>query len=267
MHSQTQMKGVYFSQRLVDTLNLRYEQTNRSLDMSRALHFVAGYDHLIGKGHRLKSEIYYQRLYDIPVAWRRPEFSIISQGGGFNYWVFDNMENKGTGENYGIVITLEKFLSEGFYYLVTASLFDAGYRGYDGVWRNSAFNNNFIFNALAGYEWKLGASSLLSLDLKTVWAGGNRYLEVDEELSAAANATRYKWDEAYSNRYPDYFRLNGRITFRLNKERAGHEWALDLQNMTGHKNIFTQNWNSERQELSTSYQMGFMPMVTYRIYF
>lgn len=267
MHSQTQMKGVYFSQRLVDTLNLRYEQTNRSLDMSRALHFVAGYDHLIGKGHRLKSEIYYQRLYDIPVAWRRPEFSIISQGGGFNYWVFDNMENKGTGENYGIEITLEKFLSEGFYYLVTASLFDAGYRGYDGAWRNSAFNNNFVFNALAGYEWKLGAASLLSLDLKTVWAGGNRYLEVDEELSAAANATRYKWDEAYSNRYPDYFRLNGRITFRLNKERAGHEWALDLQNMTGHKNIFTQNWNSERQELSTSYQMGFMPMVTYRIYF
>ncbi|MFO7574299.1 MAG: carboxypeptidase-like regulatory domain-containing protein, partial [Bacteroidales bacterium] len=223
MHSQTQMKGVYFSQRLVDTLNLQYEQTNRSLDMSRALHFVAGYDHLIGKGHRLKSEIYYQRLYDIPVAWRRPEFSIISQGGGFNYWVFDNMENKGTGENYGIEITLEKFLSEGFYYLVTASLFDAGYRGYDGVWRNSAFNNNFVFNALAGYEWKTGAASLLSIDLKTVWAGGNRYLEVDEELSAAANATRFKWDEAYSKRYPDYFRLNGRITFRLNKERVGHE--------------------------------------------
>jgi hypothetical protein len=50
MHSQTQMKAVYFSQRLTDTLHMRYEKTNEGLDFSRSLHLVAGYDRLLGEG-------------------------------------------------------------------------------------------------------------------------------------------------------------------------------------------------------------------------
>ena len=267
MHSQTQMKAVYFSQRLTDTLNMTYEQTNRNLDFSRSIHLVGGYDRLLGEDHRLKLEVYYQRLYNIPVAWRRPEFSLMNQGGGYSFSLYDNMENSGTGENKGIELTLEKFLSKGFYYLVTASVFDAGYRGYDGVWRNSAFNNNFVFNALTGYEWSVGSNSLLSVDLKMVYAGGSRILPVDQEQSAADNALRYRWDEAYEGRFPDYFRLNGRITYRLNRKSFDHEWGLDLQNITNRENIFIQNWDSNKQEVATYYQMGFMPMMTYRIYF
>ncbi len=267
LHSQMQMKALYFSQMLIDTVNQVHEKTNDHLDFSRSLHLVTGYDRLLGEGHRLKTEIYYQRLYNIPVAWRQPQFSVINQGGAFNYWTFNEMENEGTGENKGIELTLEKFLHEGFYYLVTASIFDAGYRGYDGIWRNSAFNNNYIFNVLTGYEWRTGERSLLSADLKMVYAGGNRYLEIDAERSEAENGARYKWDTAFENRYPNYFRLNGRITFRLNGRNINQEWALDLQNMTNRQNIFTENWNSQKQEITTSYQMGFMHMMTYRIYF
>jgi hypothetical protein len=267
LHSQTQMRALYFGQRLLDTLNLSYEMTNRNLDYTRSLHMVAGYEKLLSQGHRLKAEVYYQYLYNVPVAWRRPEFSLLSQGGGYGFMIFDNLENKGTGENKGIELTLEKFLHKGFYYLVTASIFDAGYRGYDGVWRNSAFNNNFVFNALSGYEWKLGRRSLLSVDLKTVYAGGTRYLPIDAERSAEEDGVRYRWDKAFDERFPDYFRLNGRITFRLNGRSVNQEWAIDLQNITNQKNIFIQNWNSKTKEISTSYQMGFMPMMTYRIYF
>ncbi|MFO7924635.1 MAG: TonB-dependent receptor [Bacteroidales bacterium] len=267
MHSQTQMKAVYFSQRLTDTLNMVYEKTNHDLDFSRSIHLVAGYDRLLGDEHRLKLEVYYQRLYNIPVAWRRPEFSLINQGGGYSFHLYDNMENSGTGENKGIELTLEKFLNKGFYYLVTASVFDAGYRGYDGIWRNSAFNNNFVFNALTGYEWRVGSKSLLSVDLKMVYAGGHRMLPIDEEQSLADNAPRYKWSESYNERFPDYFRLNGRITFRLNRNSFDHEWGLDLQNMTNRENIFIQNWDNNKNEAVTHYQMGFMPMMTYRIYF
>ncbi len=267
LHSQTQMKAVYFSQRLTDTLNLTYEKTNQHLDLSRSIHLVGGYDRLLGEEHRLKLEVYYQKLYNIPVAWRRPEFSLMNQGGGYSFHLYDNMENSGTGENKGIELTLEKFLNQGFYYLVTASLFDAGYRGYDGVWRNSAFNNNFVINALSGYEWGVGRNSLLSVDLKMVYAGGHRKLPIDEEQSLADNSLRYKWSEAYNERFPDYFRLNGRITFRLNRNSFDHEWGLDLQNMTNRENIFIQNWDNNKKEVATYYQMGFMPMMTYRIYF
>jgi hypothetical protein len=37
------------------------------------------------KDHRLKTEVYYQRLYNIPVSWRRPEFSLMNQGGGYSF--------------------------------------------------------------------------------------------------------------------------------------------------------------------------------------
>jgi len=100
-----------------------------------------------------------------------------------------------------------------------------------------------------------------------VYAGGYRYLPIDVEKSTETNSTHYKWDEAYEKRFPDYFRLNSRITFRLNGRKVNKEWALDLQNMTNKQNIFTQNRNSEKKDVSPSYQMGFIPMMTYRIYF
>jgi hypothetical protein len=267
LHSQTQMRAVYFMQRLVDETTSTYELTNKNLDFTRSLHLVAGYDRLLGEGHRLKAEVYYQKLYNIPVAPQRPEFSLISQGGGYGFITYHNMVNEGVAENKGVELTLEKFLKNGFYYLVTASVFDAGYRGYDGIWRNSAFNNNFVFNALSGYEWKLGGRSLLSVDLKMVYAGGNRYLPIDPEQSQEENAVRYNWENAFEERFPDYFRLNGRIIFRLNGRNINQEWAIDLQNLTNQQNIFVQNWDKTRQEIATSYQMGFMPMFTYRIFF
>ena len=47
----------------------------------------------------------------------------------------------------------------------------------------SAFNNNFVFNALTGYELRVGRNSLLAVDLKMVYAGGHRKLPVDDEQS------------------------------------------------------------------------------------
>ncbi len=267
LHSQSQLKAVYFMEELVDTLNRVYRKSNEGLDFSKSIHAVAGYDRLLGEQHRLKAEVYYQRLYNIPIAHRRPEYSLLSQGAGFVFWSYHDMVNEGTGENKGIELTLEKFLQHGFYYLFTASVFNAGYRGYDGVWRNSAFNNNFVFNLLGGYEWQLGERSLLSFDGKLVWAGGNRYLPINEELSIVEGKANYDWNRIYEKRYPDYFRLNARITYRLNGKKVNQEWALDLQNVTNHQNIFVENWDKQKQEVSRSYQMGFMPMMTYRIYF
>jgi hypothetical protein len=100
-----------------------------------------------------------------------------------------------------------------------------------------------------------------------VYAGGHRKLPVDEQQSAAYNALRYRWSKAYEERFPDYFRLNGRITYRLNRRTFDHEWGLDLQNMTNRENIFVQSWDSSKQEVANYYQMRFMPMMTYRIYF
>jgi hypothetical protein len=267
LHSQTQPRLIYFMRQLVDALNNEYVLTNDHLDFSRSIHLVAGYDRLLGEKLRMKVETYYQHLYNLPVSEERPEYSAIITGGGFTYWVYHHLQNKGTGRNYGIEFTLEKFLHQGFYYLVTASLFDATYKGWDGVERNSSFNNNFIFNALAGYEWAFNRRHVLALDFKGVFAGGARYVPINSELSKINNEPVYDWENAFNERYNDYFRINARITYRLNGRNINQEWALDLQNLTNHQNVFMQTWNSYKDELSTSYQMEFMPMITYRIHF
>ncbi len=267
LHSQSQLGAVYFMEELIDTTMMNYRKTNENVGFSRSMHYVAGYDRLLSEGHRIKLEAYYQRLYHIPVSHQRPEFSILNNGGNFTFFAYHYLKNEGEGENMGVEITLEKFLNKGFYYLFTASVFDSKYKAYDGKWRNTGFNNNYIFNLLGGYEWKLSQRSMLAIDLKGVFAGGNRYIPIHAEASAENNGTIYDWNRAYENRYPDYFRLNARLTFRLNGQKVNQEWGLDLQNITRHENIFTQTWDNSKQEISTSYQMGFMPMMTYKIFF
>ncbi|MDZ4204080.1 MAG: TonB-dependent receptor [Bacteroidales bacterium] len=267
MHSQTQPQAIYFLRKLVDTINNKYVLSNQDLDLSRSLHLVAGYDRLLGEKLRMKIETYYQHLYNLPVAEERPEYSSILTGGSYGYWVYHYLENKGTGRNYGVEFTLEKFLNQGFYYLFTASLFDATYKGWDGVERNSAFNNNYVFNALAGYEWTIKKRNVLAVDVKGMLAGGVRYIPINVEKSAIKNEAVYEWDKAFDERYNDYFRVNVRVTYRLNGRKLNQEWALDLQNLTNHKNIFMQTWNSYSRKLTTNYQMAFMPMMTYRVQF
>jgi hypothetical protein len=267
LHSQTQPRSIYFLKQLADTINNIYINTNSDLDFSRSLHLVAGYDHLLASDIRLKLEMYYQHLYNLPVAKQRPEYSTIITGGNFSYWVYHHLVNKGTGRNYGMELTLEKFLNKGFYYLFTASVFDATYRGWDGVRRNSAFNNNYIVNALGGYELHINRRHLFSVDLKGVLAGGTRYIPINVQLSKIKGEAEYEWNKAFDNRYPDYFRLNARIRYGLNGRNINQEWALELQNITNHRNIFMQTWNRYRNELSTSYQMEFMPVITYKVFF
>ena len=146
-------------------------------------------------------------------------------------------------------------------------MFEATYKGWDGVERHSAFDNNYIFNALAGYEWTFDRRHVLALDVKGVWAGGARYVPIDAELSKIDNQAVYEWDKAFQQRYNDYFRLNARLTYRRSGRGLNQEWALDLQNLTNHQNVFMKTWNSYKQEVTTNYQMEFMPMVTYRIHF
>ena len=267
MHSQMQPKSIYFTSALTDTLHNIYTNTNTDIDFTRALHFVAGYDYLIKDGVRIKVETYYQYLYDIPVARQRPEFSIINQGADFIFLSYDNMINKGTGDNYGLEFTLEKFLNKGLYYLFTASIFNSTYKGYDGIKRPTAYDNNYVFNGLAGYEITLNKRNILAFDVKTVWAGGRRYLPFNIEASKLYRESVYDWSHIYDNRFNDYFRINARLTFKLNGRKVNQEWAFDVQNLTNHKNVFSQTWNETTNQLDTDYQQGFMPMINYRILF
>ena len=112
-------------------------------------------------------------------------------------WFFaDKLEHSGDGQNYGIDLTLERYLSNGFYCLLTGSIFDSKYKGGDGVWRNSRFNRNYVVNALLGKEWLVRRTkqNTLSLNTRFTQQGGNRYSPVDDP--ATLSMERVAYDES-----------------------------------------------------------------------
>ena len=267
LQSQMQTRMFYFVQTLVDTTNLIYETPNKSLKMSKSHQFVMGYDYLMSKDFRFKAEIYYQSLFNIPVSKSTPYFSVLNGGDSFGRPLSDSLVNNGTGKNYGIELTLEKFFSHGYYFLSTLSLFDSKYKGYNKVEKNTAFNGNYVANLLGGYEFKLAKHSLLSLSVRTVYAGGKRYIPIDIAKSIKTNFTEYDWSKAYDNKFDNYFRTDIRISFKLNGKKVNQEWAIDLQNVSNTKNIYSQSFNPRTKGISYDYQTGFFPMVLYRIQF
>jgi hypothetical protein len=245
-----------------------YEQDK--LEFTRSLHLVAGYDWMIASETRLKLESYYQHHFNVPVTEDVPGWSLLNYGSDWIDFIVpvENLTNKGTGENYGLELTLERFLSKGFYYLATASLYQARYKGYDGLERNSVFNGNFIFNALAGKEFTLKARNVFSIDAKVVWAGSNRYLPFSSQQLAEFHHIRIDdWDNAYNQRMKDFFRINLRFGYRINLFKASHEIALDIYNLTNHKNIFLEYFDSITGETQTYYQFSFLPILLYRVQF
>ncbi len=265
-HSQMQPRIVYFYETF-DTLNHSYFRTNENLKFTRSDHYVLGYDYSIPNRFRIKLEAYYQYLYDVPVKESFPEFSMLNAGDYFVIPIEDSLVNEGTGYNYGIEMTIEKFLGKGYYFLMTTSLFDSKYRGFDREVRNTAFNGSFVMNLLGGYEVELGRNKMLTLDLKTTWAGGKRHVPVDVNKSESEKKEIRDWSQAYVRRYSDYFRTDIRVGFKINGKKTSQEWALDLQNITAHKNIFMEGFDIEKGTVYNVYQQGFFPILLYRIRF
>ena len=265
LHSQIQPITIYFVEK-ADSLGNK-STPNKSLDFSKSLQTVLGYEWFVSQQLRLKAEAYYQYLFSIPVENSSSSFSMINQGADFAFPTNTNLVNEGTGYNYGLELTIEKFYSSGYYFLVTNSLFQSKYKGSDGIERNTAFNGNYVLNALGGKEFKLGKKTALSFDTKITYAGGKRYTPIDLSLSQTYRTEIRDEKLAYSEQYKDYFRFDFKITFRYNGKKTSQMFAVDLQNLTGSKNVFAQGFNPSTGRIGTVYQRGFFPDVQYKIYF
>lgn len=240
--------------------------TNKDLGFTRSNHFVITYDWNITENLRLKAETYYQALNNVPVEQRPTSFSALNTGANFSNSATDSLVNKGTGYNYGAEITLERFYKQGYYFLFTTSLFQSKYKGSDGIERNTAFNTGYVFNALAGKEFKLGAhGNTLALNLKLTSVGGRYLTPIDLAQSRIEGGAVYEDNLAFSQRQSGYFRTDIKIAYKKEYKKSTLEIALDLQNVTNNQNVFSQYYDRRTGKIVTVYQQSFfpIPMVRY----
>ncbi len=270
LHSQMQPINMYYND--VRNANGTYAGSNKDLGLTKSHHIVLGYDVQPLKDWRIKVEAYYQYLFNVPVDSFSSTYSILNTGASFKPDLESNLKNNGTGTNYGIEFTLEKFFSRGYYGLFTASLYESKYKGSNGAEHNTAFNGKYVYNILFGKEFKVGDAkrNKISTDFKITNAGGRYYTPIDLITSQRTGMTQLKSDEyAYSSQYASYFRFDFKIGFVLNsyKKKVSQSFSLDIQNLTNHKNMFSQNYDNGSRTIMTTYQLGFFPNFIYKLQF
>lgn len=240
---------------------------NKHMDFTKAVHFIGGYDYQITEHLRLKADIYYQHLFNVPVE--NLDTSIISAL-NFNEGLANiPLVNEGLGKNYGVEITLERFLKKNFYYLITASVFESYYQAKDRKWRNTAFNNNYVFNILSGKDVKFGQHKqhTFGINIKAILKGGNRVIPIDEACSSQTGETTYNYKNAYHKKVQDYWRLDAGLKYR--NDRSAYVWliTLDLQNATNRQNIYGIYFDGFKKQIQYTYHLGLVPVLNLRLEF
>ncbi len=269
LHSQMQPLPVFFFQE--KQADGSYTNTNRNLDFTKSHHFVVGYDYKPSGNWHIKTEAYYQLLTDVPIERVASSFSMLNTGADFAFPERGNLVNAGKGSNMGIELTVEKFFSQGWYLLATASLFDSKYKGSDGIERSTAFNGKYVANFLAGREFKFGKArkNAFTLDTKVTTAGGRPFTPFDLVASKATGREIFDEKQAYNSTYSDYFRWDVKFGITMNsaKRKFTQTFFLDFQNVTNKKNVFSKKFSDERNEVYEVYQIGFFPDLLWRVQF
>lgn len=270
LHSQMQPLDSYFLQSFDSTSQTQL--LNKNMGFTRSHHTALGYEWLPSKFWRIKTEIYYQYLFQIPVHRFASSYSMINAGASFFPNDQTNLVNEGTGQNYGVELTVERFFSKGYYGLITGSVYEAKYTASDNIQRNTAFNGRFVYNILLGKEFKVGKAkrNAITLDIKFTHAGGRYYTPVDLVASQQSNQQVLEGDAStFSKKYADFMRLDVKIGYTLNskKFRISQSFYFDVNNVTNRKNIFADRYNPVTNEINTAYQIGFFPNFVYKIQF
>jgi len=265
IHSRIEPISTYLSRVQVDSV--AYTQPNKNLALTKAFHLVGGYDWSFAKDFRLKTEIYFQYLYNVPVA--TDSGSILSSLNLNSGYINQTFINQGLGRNYGFEVTVEKFLSKNYFFLFTASVFNSEYTMGNDVWRNTRFNGNYMFNLLGGYEFKFGKKKVHSLSLNTrlIWRGGNRYVPIDLAASQAQGRQVEITNEAFTQKLPDYFRWDASVLLKFNFNKWAFGITLDVQNVINRKNVNSFFYDPYLNDIRTTYMFGIMPVFNFKFEF
>ncbi|MFC2124690.1 carboxypeptidase-like regulatory domain-containing protein [Bacteroidota bacterium] len=262
MHSKNENLPVYFVE--FQDPDGTLDMPNKSLELTRSTHYVASYEKMLGKSILVKAEAYYQSISKLPVP-NNPN----------KYWspIFggvdpdDTLVSAGKGRNYGIELTVQKYFTNNYYFMISNSLFESEYKPLDGNWYNTKYNIGHITNFVGGKEFKWGDNKMFGINTKLIWSGGKRQTPINLQASIQEGETVFESDEFFSSQLKDYFRIDLGFKLHFYKKRSEHVLALDIQNATNRLNTWTMFYNPDEEEIIEYPMAGIIPVLSYRIEF
>ena len=260
LHSRLEQLPIYF-------VSNNGQQPNKDLKFMKSAHYVFSYNIKLTDHLRLSIEPYYQQLTHVAAS---PTNYVSTLNNNTTIFYNEVLQSKAHGHNYGIDITLEKYLSKGFYYLLTASVFDSKYKGLDNVTRNTRFNKNFVFNIVAGKEWTVKKNNILSANIKINYLGGNRKEPIDLASSLLEKAVVYAETEnhlAFSEKFPNQAIVSFTLSYRKNKQKYSSLWSLQVLNATNTQDFSQDAYNIKTQTIDANFKGIVIPNISYKIEF
>lgn len=218
LYSATETPEVYVQ------LSDVYNTNKQNLRMSRSWQSVLNYKRAISSNLYLTSEIYYQYLFDIPVARDSVNFSLINEEISLTHF---ELINDGIGVNYGLEVTLEKVFSKSYYFLLTSSLFQSEYRYRNNLYRKSKYSEAFVANFLIGKEFSKNDKQF-GVNLRSTISGGKPYIPIDREESFSKNREVRDNERAYLQKLPPFLGIDISFYRRWEKATVTHEIKLDI---------------------------------------
>ncbi|MDB4286250.1 TonB-dependent receptor, partial [bacterium] len=270
-HSNMESIHNYFAK--VESEDGTITQPNEDLGLLKAHHFVLGYEKRFTENLMGKVEVYYQHLYNLPVEnLDTSYYATINEDMEFQYV---DLVNEGTGKNYGVEFTLERFF-DNYYFMLNGSIYSSTYTSLEGVERNTKYNGNYLANLLAGKEFSnLGKrkNKTLGLNAKVFFGGGKKVLPLlrDNQGNLAVDAENnsyWDYDKAYENKIEDIYQVTVSASYKWNKPKATHELFMNIDNLTNTRGRLSEYYDeSETNSIGHVTQFGIFPNLMYRVYF
>lgn len=274
LHSRAEKTDIYFTREVPDpTKTGDWNATssdrlvNKELGFTRSHHLMLTYNYKINEQTSLKVEPYYQKLFDVPVE-HGTSYSVLNRQ---EFYLDKALVNEGEGRNYGVDITLERYLNRGWYGMINGSFFSSRYKGGDDIWRHTAFDRNFIINIMGGKEWMLGHhhNDMLSINIKATYQGGDRYTPIDRDATLAHPDLIAQCDNtrSYSLQRDPMLIVHYTISYKLNRNNKTHEFSIKHINCTGTKSFYGYEYNYHKDTFTPQTFNLSLPNVSYKIEF
>ena len=264
MNSRKEAIDTYF----VLNTNSQEPNVNKDLGLTRSHHISASFAQRLGENAMLKIEPYWQWLFDVPVE-QGTTYSVINH----NLFYQDRaLVNKGAGRNYGIDLTLERYLKEGLYGMFTATLFKSEYRDAQGEWHHTRHDRGYITNILGGKEWMVGKSrkNVFGINGRLTLMGGDRYTPMVAGTTYEEVAQRPDRTIPQDGANPFSAQMNMNVgyafsvKYTINKHHSAHHFILEYLQM---RSFQGQTFDIHTHELVDQFTSLTFPNIAYRLEF
>ena len=167
----------------------------------------------------------------------------------------------------------DRYLKDGFYGMVTATLFKAEYRDAQGQWHHSRHDRRYITNILGGKEWMIGKAkkNIFGINGRLTMMGGDRYTPIPDGITFEDVMKRPDKSVPIDEGMDPYTKQKGMnvgyafsVKYTINKQHTAHHIILEYLQM---KTFQGQTFDLKTHEIVDKFTSLTFPNIAYRVEF